>query len=142
MMDHLIGTSKVGVFVLKDIEAMRTCCYDLANAVAIHHLNVVHRLHLKEEFISSASCGISIAGFFRSQNCEAYSGCRQDLRESNGDTLVSVVERSGATHPKKYFRCLTFRNELSNGWYCHMLRDQLKRSAGENFHGAKLVSTF
>src|SRR5205085_3934993 len=95
-----------------------------------------------QEFIAGATGGITVTCFFCSENRVADTGGVQDLCESNRYALVPVVERSGASNPKENLWLFAFRYEFGNGWDCHRFLDQLKRSAGENFHGAKLVSTF
>src|SRR5690349_4890588 len=112
MMNYLVRTAKVRVFIFENVKTVRTCGYDLSNAIAIHNRYVIHCLHLEKKFISSATCWISVASLFSSQYREAYSCCRQDFGESYRDSFVTIVKRSRTSHPKKYVGCFSFRDEL------------------------------
>lgn len=61
-----IVAAELRVFVFQRVETVRTGGNDVFHFVTIEHLNVHHRLHLEEEFVSSALGGISRTPFFGS----------------------------------------------------------------------------
>src|SRR5262245_41269311 len=124
MMYHIVVTAEVRIFILENVEAMRAGSHDLLDAIAIHYLNVVHRLHLKKKLVARTSCRIAIAHLVCAESCKSYPCCIQDFGEGNGDTLVTVVIRTCASDPKQNLRSLSFGCHLCDCGYCHKFFDQ------------------
>src|SRR6201999_1021200 len=68
MMQDLIMAAQLGIFVAKDIEAMRTGGNDLFDAVIIQQLDILIGHHLKKELIAGPACGITRTGLLLAQN--------------------------------------------------------------------------
>ena len=71
---------------------MRASRDDLLHMVAIHHGDVVHRLHLKKKFISGSSGRVSCAGLLHSKHCKLCSYGIQNFYKCFGNTLSTLIK--------------------------------------------------
>ena len=67
-MNHFVGTAQLRIFILDGVEAVRTSGHNFFDFVAIEHLNVGGRLHLKQKLIARPPRRISGTGFFGAQH--------------------------------------------------------------------------
>src|SRR2546421_5635911 len=128
-MHYIIVPTKLCVFVLDGIEAVRTSrdnsamfgcsfCMSIAGcvtvtgrmtiasgssieAVAIQHFDILLGHHLPEILVSNAPSGIASTGLFGTENSKVNFGCQENFRYGSGNLLVALIKRTHATNPVK-----------------------------------------
>src|SRR5262249_53053338 len=108
MVNYIVLTAEVGIFIFQYVEAVRAGRHDFLYAITIQHLNVVHGLHLEQELVAGPAGGVSRTRFFGTQHCEAYTHRVEYGGEGARHPFISVVVRAGASHPEQYFGCFSF----------------------------------
>src|SRR5690606_39334045 len=68
MVDDLVVTTHIGVFVFDGVEAVGAGGNDVLHRITVEYLDVSHGLHLKEELIPRAIRRIARAAFLRSKD--------------------------------------------------------------------------
>jgi hypothetical protein len=101
---NLIVAAETGVFVLQGIEAMRTCSHYFLHLVTLQYLDILHGHHLEQEFITSALCRVTGAGFLLSEDGKGYPAVVENSSHCFRDLSGTVVEAAGAANPEENFR--------------------------------------
>ena len=111
MVNHIVIPTQGRIFILDGVEAMGTRGDDLFDLVGIHHLDVLHGLHLKEEFVAGAFGGISSTTFFWPKHCIVNPDGFQDLNQRLDYSLIAVVIGASTANPKQVFLNRLFDEE-------------------------------
>ena len=116
MVNDLVIATESGVFVLDGIEAVGAAGNDLLDVVVVKRCDVLHRLHLEEEFITRSLGGITGTGFLGAEDSELYADVVQYANDGDGDLFGSIVKAAAATDPEKYLRGFACGEELGHGF--------------------------
>src|SRR5690606_16123071 len=100
MVDDLIMTAYIGVFVFQGIEAMWTGRNDLPDLICVEYLDVCHGLHLEQEFITRSFGGITGTGLFGTQYGVFHSHMLQNPADVAGDALSPLVITARTADPE------------------------------------------
>src|SRR6056300_1164907 len=99
-MHYIVVPTQVWVFVFERVKAMRTRGDNLRDSITVHDCNVVHRLHLKQEFVSCSFCWITCTGLFFPKNGKIDIQMVKNFRHCFCYLLGAFVETSGTTYPE------------------------------------------
>ena len=99
----LIVATDLRVFAPKGVEAVRAGDDDLLGLDLVEDLDILHRLHLEEELIARAACGITVAGLALAKHHEVDAGDGEQLGYRLGRGLGAVLEGAGAADPEEVF---------------------------------------
>ncbi len=104
VVDDLVVSAELPVFVLERVEAVGAGGDDLLHAVAVEGLDVGLRLHLEQELVPDAPGDIAGAALFLAQDGKVHPGGLQHLHKRPGDLLGALVKGRSAPHPVQVLR--------------------------------------
>ena len=94
-------TAELRVLASERVEAVRAGDDDLASLDLVEDFDVLHRLHLEQELIAGATCGIARARLALAQHHELHARDGQKLGDRLGGALGPVLERARAADPEQ-----------------------------------------
>ena len=100
MMYHLVTPTKAGIFIFQGIKTMGAGRNHFFHLIGVQHLNIGHRLHLEQKFVTGPFCRISRTALFGSQHGKTYIGLVQNLDKGLRYFFCPIVKTSRAAHPK------------------------------------------
>src|ERR1035437_52050 len=107
VVDNLIFTAEIGIFVFKDVETMWANGYYFFYFIHPEYLNNLKRLYLVKHFVAGTPCRIAVARFFLPKYGITYIQMREDFCKCPYYFFVPVIESSGTANPKKVLRLLS-----------------------------------
>jgi hypothetical protein len=119
VVNHLVCSAELGVFVLEDIEAVRTGRDDLFDPVVVQCLNVLVGHHLEKKLVAGTACGIARTHFFGAEDGIVDADLIENGGEGLRDALRALIEAACASHPKQDVRGLPGGRHFCHCSYLH-----------------------
>src|SRR5205085_6988358 len=99
VVDHLVTSAKLRVFVLDDVEAVRTARDDTPRLIGVQRLDVLLSQDLIEILVARPSSRVAAAGLFPTENGKRDVCAAEDAHQGLSEALVPVIERRHAAYP-------------------------------------------
>jgi hypothetical protein len=120
VVDHLVVAAQSRVLIFDGIETVGAGRHHFLYVVHIEYLNILQRLHLKEELIAGAAGGVTGTTFFVAQNGEINANGIEDFAKGHRDFLRPAVKAAGTAYPKQNFRLPAFCGHFCYRWYAEI----------------------
>ena len=101
MVHDFVMAAKLWVFPAEGVQAVRARHDDLRGLDFVEHLDVLHSLHLEEEFVPGTSSRISVAGLALAEHHEFDPGHVQEFGNGFRCLLRPILECSSAANPEQ-----------------------------------------
>jgi hypothetical protein len=140
VMDDLVLSAQLGIFIAQDVEAMGAGRDDLCYAIVIERLDILVGHHLEEEFVSCPAYGVTGAHLLFSENSVADADLVEDSGKGAGDLLSALIDASGAADPEQDIRAFAICGEPGHRRYLHE-RIIFRKSKGKASNAAFRIVT-